>query len=649
MKNVRLTDGTIVNNIPDDWSKETFQKKALQNGITPEQLGMSPTQAASLLSGDNSEADAKNIMNELDIANAAIVPQPVHSNNPYVQGMIDTNTALDKGITTPSEKHNVSPLLYSLVGTRDTAGKDNVFGYLSPYTKDTKLTPDDIKDIKDITGAGNFGLDFAAFAVPEAAAGEFLGGAIGADVVANTPKAVKAAAATTRFLAPKAIGSLSAQASHGDITGEQTGIDLAILSAGDLILGGMAGASESQVKDAFNKLLESGRDNPELRNNTRLYLAYSRLQELGEHLQSLREVNNTATLDDAIEAMKQEVPDTFEGQQWEDLQDIIDNEGFDGDSSSIIIDTAKNNKNGYLAKARTLAKSEQERKALRVLAEANEAYRKTWLGKLRVLPMHIPDEIMPRTPSQKLTGVAADWVGFKRLPFIESKLMEKNAITVTEEERKGLIKDLQADNRRIKNDLRDIGNKKGVSLNKKYYALERQQKLNNQIIDYLKSDMKGRAKKIQPIQVAIKEAQEEDFNTGKYENLMKRFSDLQSKYEYMNLSKTDKEINTLQKVATELGHGKSLSINGILATIGLKIAFGKIIATTTLAEKLSQNIRSSVLSEALKLANMVEKGDITKEEASLLIRKRMQKAKQLTRVADSGVRLFNNQNKDDKE
>lgn len=638
---VKFPSGLVVNNVPDGYSQAELLDQLHKAGYTNEQLGLS-----------NETEEAKKIQSELDIAHAAIVPQKVdvpRSNNPYIQGMIDTNTALDKGVTPPSEKHDVSPLLYSLVGTRDTAGKDNVFGYLSPYTKDTKLTPDDIKDIKDITGAGNFGLDFAAFAVPEAAAGEFLGGAIGTDVVANTPKAVKAAAATTRFLAPKAIGSLAAQASHGDITGEQTGIDLAILSAGDLILGGMAGASESQVKDAFNKLLESGRDNPELRNNTRLYLAYSRLQELGEHLQSLREVNNTATLDDAIEAMKQEVPDTFEGQQWEDLQDIINNEGFDGDSSSIIIDTAKNNKNGYLDKARTLAKSEQERKALRVLAEANEAYRKTWLGKLRILPMHIPDEIMPRTPSQKLTGVAADWVGFKRLLFIESKLMEKNALNVTEAERKALIKDLRADNRRINKEIEQDAGKQGVSLNKKRFALNRQRKLNSDIIDYLQSDMKGRAKKLQPVQIAIKEAQEGDFNTPKYENLMKRFSDLQSRYENLNLSKEEKELSWLDKGLRDFGVSKKVVVLYLLSKIGFIVGAGKALAFSTLAEKLSQSQRSKVLSEAYNLALRVEKGEITQDEAVTLIRERMKKAKQLTRVADSGVRLFNNQNKDDKK
>lgn len=638
---VKFPSGLVVNNVPDGYSQAQLLDQLHKAGYTDAQLGI------------ESDNTAENIQNELDAAHAAITPKPAeatHSNNPYIQGMIDTNKGFEKAVSPEAQHHNVSPLLYSIVGTKDTAGKDNVFGYLSPYSKDTKLTPDDIADIKGITQAGNMALDAAAFAVPEAAMTELLGGAIGADVVANAPKVVKAAAATTRFLTPKLTGSLSAQASHGDISAKQTGIDMAILGAGDLLFGKMGSASEKQVKDAFNKLLESGGDNPELRHDTRQYLAYSRLQELGEHLQALRELNNSATLEDAIEEMKKEVPDTFEGQQWEDLNDVINSSGFDnGDASSVIIDTARNNKKEYLSKARALAKSEQERKAIRVLAEANEAYRNTWLGKTRVLPMNIPDAIMPRTPTQKLSGFAAEWGGFKKLPYIESKLMEKNSLNVTEEERASLIKDLRSDNTRINKELKEDAGKNGVSINKKRNAMLRQKSLNSKIIDYLQSDMKGRAKKIEPVQIAIKEAQEEDFNTPKYENLMKRFSELQSKYEALNLSKTEKEVNALQKVATELGHGKILSINGFLGLLGLKVAAGKIIATTTVAEKLSQNARSAALSEALKLSDMVERGDITKEEASLLIRKRMKKAKYATRLIDSGIRLFNNEDKDDKK
>ncbi|EBG5613182.1 hypothetical protein FI206_02625 [Salmonella enterica subsp. enterica] len=635
---VKFPSGLIVNNVPDGYSQAELLDQLHKAGYTNEQLGLS-----------NETEEAKKIQSELDIAHAAIAPQSVHSNNPYVQGIIDTNTALDKGITPPSEKHDVSPLLYSLIGTRDTAGKDNIFGYLSPYTKDTKLTPDDIKDIKDITGAGKFGLDAAAFAVPEAAAGEFLGGAIGADAVANAPKAVKAAAATTRFLLPKTIGSLSAQSSHDNITAKQTGIDLAFTGIADLIFGGIGSATEGQVKDALNKLLESGGDSPELREVTRQYLAHSRLQELGEHLQALREVNSAAILDDAIAAMKEEVPDVFEGQSWEDLKEAIDDGGFNEDPSSVIVDSAKSNKNEYLAKARVLAKNEQERKAIRVLAEANETYRKTLLGKLGILPMNVSDKIMPRTFTQKFSGVFSDWAGVKHLPFIESKLMEKNALNVTEAERKALIKDLRADNRRINKEIEQDAGKQGVSLNKKRFALNRQRKLNSDIIDYLQSDMKGRAKKIQPVQIAIKEAQEGDFNTPKYENLMKRFSDLQSRYENLNLSKEEKELSWLDKGLRDVGASKKVIVLYLLSKIGFTVGAGQILALSTVAEKLSQSQRSKVLSEAYNLALRVEKGEITQDEAVTLIRERMKKAKQLTRVADSGIRLFNNQNKDDKK
>ncbi|HCT9982772.1 TPA: hypothetical protein OUD88_002862 [Enterobacter hormaechei] len=323
MKDVRLTDGTLVKNIPDDWSKEEFQKKALQNGITPAQLGLSPVEAASLQGSDKSDAVASDIMNKLDYAHSVLPVKPEHKavNNPYAQGMMETNSTLDNDMSkVNNEKHNVIPMLYAVAGTKESDSKYNPLKYVTPYHDSTVLTPDDVEAVKEDKFARDLLVDGAAWYAGEGEAKFAMSmlakyGPEGYKAAMETMKASKYgrfAVKTAESGIKNLLGSINTQlVDNGSIdpvtTAEQTVSGVTADAGGHWLLGG--GEQGAKLYDDVYKAktLEQAGTMKEAHDRA---FNYS-LKEFGKTWEYLREKDPNATFDEAVEFWKKEQPNIF--------------------------------------------------------------------------------------------------------------------------------------------------------------------------------------------------------------------------------------------------------------------------------------------------------------------------------------------------
>lgn len=415
---------------------------------------------------------------------------------------------------------------------------------------------------------------------------------------------------------------------NGEVDPENTVIDVGFGV-------GMQGAGEyllkpatKQILNVFEKLRSASEINPELETATRQYLAHSRLQELGEHLESLRELNPTATIRNALDSLYHQVPELFRGKQWEDLSSLF--KDFDENiSSKELLGFAKAGKSEWLDKAKRLANTDANSRLIKELADANDEYRKSYISTLR--PMLINPDLVPDTAGQARQKMFSGFFGVSDIP-IGKGIVKKNALRIIKPEADKLIKDLQGDTRRIHRELKSLEGKHGISDNKKRFALGRQKELNKRMINFLKSGLKGNALKVSDVAAAIKEVQEEQFNSGKFKGLTTRFKNLASKFKTLQVAKLDDEKDFVGDLISQFG-GKKIAAGAASSLFGGIPMMGTLTALGTIAGHIAARTKSANVAEANRLAKLVESGDITEDEAVHIIERRMKKAAQASRLA----------------
>lgn len=377
------------------------------------------------------------------------------------------------------------------------------------------------------------------------------------------------------------------------------------LETGAALEGGLrvvAAPVARQIGTMFNKLVEAGKENPELSYATRKYLAHSRAVDLGKHWKNLRETSPKATLLDAYNQMYEAVPELFESPEAvEELKQLTRPYKNNG-SHSEFLDAMKEGKATYMEQARTLAKSDKERRLLQSIAEANDE-----IGKVL-----IPGDVVKSTLLQKIGETAGDVLGYSEYAPIKKAQALKKLKPQTD----SLIKDIQSDTRRIRRERAKIANKTGASITSKRKALSAQERLNREMIAYLRDGMKGKKVRINDLAQAIKDVQEGQFNEGKFSNITKRFQNISDKMDAFNLTKIKSEEGIVAKAAKGVAkHAVKQSIHAVtgLATHGAS----PVIATV--AGKAAKASKAANLAFASKLAKSVEDGTMTEAEAKKAI------------------------------
>lgn len=395
----------------------------------------------------------------------------------------------------------------------------------------------------------------------------------------------------------------------GNVSLKQTAEDIATGAALEGSLRALARPAIKQVGKMFEALTEAGRENPELQQATRNYLAHSRAVDLGKHWNNLREVNPKATLLDAYNDMAKAVPELFESPEAvEELKRLTRPFKMNG-SHTEFLDAMKAGKASYLEEAKSLAKSDAEMRRIKSIAEANDE-----IGKVL-----IPDEVLPSTLMQKAGQKFGDWVGYSEF----SPIKKAQALRKLKPQSDSLIKDLKADTRRIRRERAKIANKSGASITSKRTALAAQERLNTKMIQYLNEGMKGNKVKINDVAQAIKDAQEEQFNTGKFNGLTRRFKNLSDKMEAFNLASLSTDEGLIEAAGKHVIR-KTLKTGAHLVGLHNPV----IPAIATVAGKASKFSKASNLAFASKLVKAVEDGSMTEEDAEKAIKQwRTTKAK----------------------
>lgn len=387
----------------------------------------------------------------------------------------------------------------------------------------------------------------------------------------------------------------------GKIDALRTAEDMATGAALEGSLRLVARPAIKQISQMYDALTEANRENPILATTTRKYLSYSRALDLGKHWKNLREVNPKATLLDAYNDMAQAVPELFKSPEAvEDLKAITKRYKNNG-SHSEFIDDIKRAKNSYLEEAKTLAKEDADIRRIKMLAEANE----------EIGSVFIPNEVINRTMLQNIGEKAGKYFGYSEW----TPLKKMQALKKLKPQSDSLIKDLQADTRRIRRERAKIAGKTGAAITSKRTALSAQERLNAKMIDYLRQGMKGNKVKINDVAQAIKDAQEGQFNSGKFNGLTKRFKNLSDKMEAFNLASlsTDEGLieqsskNLIKRTISTTAHLAGLYHNPVIPVIA------------TVAGKAAKASKASNLAFASKLVKAVEDGSMTKEEAEKAI------------------------------
>lgn len=395
----------------------------------------------------------------------------------------------------------------------------------------------------------------------------------------------------------------------GKIDALRTAEDMATGAALEGSLRLVARPAIKQISQMYDALTEANRENPILATTTRKYLSYSRALDLGKHWKNLREVNPKATLLDAYNDMAQAVPELFKSPEAvEELKRLTRPYKMNG-SHTEFLDAMKAGKASYLEEAKSLAKSDAEMRRIKAIAEANEE-----IGQVL-----IPDEVIPSTLMQKAGQKFGDWVGYSEF----SPIKKAQALRKLKPQSDSLIKDLKADTRRIRRERAKIANKSGASITSKRTALAAQERLNTKMIQYLNEGMKGNKVKINDVAQAIKDAQEEQFNTGKFNGLTRRFKNLSDKMEAFNLASLSTDEGLIEAAGKHVIR-KTLKTGAHLVGLHNPV----IPAIATVAGKASKFSKASNLAFASKLVKAVEDGSMTEEDAEKAIKQwRTTKAK----------------------
>ncbi|MGU9778580.1 hypothetical protein ACV3J7_19700 [Salmonella enterica] len=137
------------------------------------------------------------------------------------------------------------------------------------------------------------------------------------------------------------------------------------------------------------------------------------------------------------------------------------------------------------------------------------------------------------------------------------------------------------------------------------------------MINFLKDGLNGKKVKVNDVANAIKEVQEEQFNTGKFKGLTGRFKMLSDKFEAAQVHKLQQEGNVAGKIA--IHYGKKVVAHTVASYTGGVMTAGKLAVASTVAAKLAKAAKSSNLAFAKTLSEMVESGELTEKEADQII------------------------------
>lgn len=405
----------------------------------------------------------------------------------------------------------------------------------------------------------------------------------------------------------------------GTLSAKQTAIDLGTGAAFEGALRGVASPAIKQVSKAFNKFIESKAANPELTNTVKSYLGAARAEELGKNWIELKEVNPNATLLDAYNTMGEQVPEVFKSGAIEDVKASARKYKNTGSPTAFTSDM-KAIKQRLYSQAKELAKSDADKRLINTIADADKTLR---------LGADIPEHVLESTPLQKAGTKLGDWFGVDMPKSIKAGI----AANDLKPEADALIKDLRADNRRIAREMKAQGKRpEGASTRAKMGALRRQNTLNNKMIQFLNDGMKGNKVKVADIAQAIKEVQEEQFNTGKFKGLTQRFKTLSDKFEAGQVHKLQAETGILSQAADHLSRKAGHHL--LTKTLGVGVA--PLAIGSTIAARMAKASKASNLAYARILSDAVESGELTEEQAEkALVDKLTGKAQVAGRLAPS--------------
>lgn len=413
----------------------------------------------------------------------------------------------------------------------------------------------------------------------------------------------------------------------GTLNAKQTLEDMVAGGIGEGLLRGVAAPAIKRVSGALGKLIESKFANPELTNTVKKYLGAARAEELGKNWKNLRETNPKATLLDAFEHMYKQVPELFDNPEAiEDVKRLTRKFKNTG-SHSEFIDSMRGLKQQYTEEAKQLAKSDAEKRLISTIAEANESIRGGVV---------IPDEIMKSTPLEKVGEKLGDWFGVDTPKAVARSMAAKDLKPEADQ----LVKDLKADNRRIKRETeKQLARPAGASSTTKLNALTKQRTLNNKMISFIQDGMNGKKVNVNDFAQAIKDVQEEQFNSGKFSGLTKRFQSLSDKMKAAEVMKLNSDKGVTGEIIDH--YSKKVVANAAVAYTGGLLSAGKLTVASTVAGKIAKLSKASKLAYAKGLSELVEAGDITEEQAEQMIIERFTgTAQAVGRIAPALSELF---------
>lgn len=445
--------------------------------------------------------------------------------------------------------------------------------------------------------------------------------AIAASLVAPEaiPELVEGAEASTmlkgaNWLAKGLASSEAYQAiDNGKLSLKQTGIDLATGAALEGGLNFVFKPAVKQIRQAYNALLKADGTSPELAEAVKKYLGGARTVELGKHMQNLMEQGKPHTVLDGYQAMFEEVPEMFEGEQYETLKAAI-KPLKNSSSPSSVINYGETMRDSWLNEARELAKDDAQLRKVKAVADANQFYNENNMSTV----VDIADDILPDTLMQKLGKSIEEYAGFD-LNKLGEALKKRKALKTIHPEVAAVKRNIRADIKRINLEMQRLEGKTGVSEVAKYGALNRQRTLDNQMLSYIDSGMKGRKVKIADIQQAIKDVQESQFNRGKYKNITKQFQTVMTKFDAMNVTKLEEDKSLVGQVAKHATFKAIAGTAGLFSGMGVPTA-GIALSATALG-KMSRAAKARNLKRAWELLHLeVKSGHMTFEEAEELLK-----------------------------
>lgn len=399
-------------------------------------------------------------------------------------------------------------------------------------------------------------------------------------------------------------------AANGDVTLKNTGFDL-LTGAG--LEGGLKLLSKygtKQISTAFEKLMNSKEATPEVKEAVRKYLAHTRVNELGMNWQALREENPNATLLDAYKEMLSQAPDLAKSPEaLSDMYAIT--KGYKNSGSPLkLMETNKALAQTYRAEAEALAKDAKSKRVQSLIADANS---KT--GAI------VPEEELASTPLQKVGQKLDDAIGFNTDKL--AKMVNRNkSIEAYRPEAEQLIKDLKKDTDRINRELRKIDPASGITASRRYTALRRQTLANTKMREALRAGLNGKKLKVNDLAAAVKDVQEEQFNSGASQSLTTRYQELADKFAASSVATLERSKSDVIAMGAEYAIKKGAVASVAAAAQFFGIPVPVLMAAASGAGMAARASRKASLKFAQEMVERVESGAITPEEAKAIIEAR---------------------------